>query len=639
MALQVSPGVNVSEIDLTTIVPAVATSAAGLAGQFRWGPVEERVLVTNEEELVSNFQKPNANNAQDFFAAADFLSYASALYVVRAYASDALNATSEATTGSNTAGTGLLVKNELHYEENYEDGSGNSGVFAAKYAGALGNSLKISLCPGADAFESTLTGNVAVTAGGTTLTGNGTSFSVELVVGDKIVLGGQTIKVASIASNTSLTLATSHTDGITINGTGSATPTRRWEYFDSVDRAPGTSPDATTKGSSVDELHAVVVDEDGLWTGVADQVLERFENISKGSDAKDETGASNYYKDVINRQSNYVWWLDHPSDSSNWGSALSTATTFDTFAPHTRSMAGGVDGADTAASEVVTASNYFKNEDEADIAFLIEARGDQTIATHMINNIAEVRQDVIVTLSPRRSDVVDNNGSEADSVVTYRNLLPSSSYAVMGSAWKNRFDKYNDVYRYTNMSGDLAGVMARTDQVRDPWFSPAGTDRGRIKNVRKLSFNPRKAERDTLYKNGVNPIVTFPNQGTLLFGDKTLLGRSSAFDRINVRRLFITIEEAIAAAAESSLFEFNDEFTRQQFVNLIEPYLRTVQARRGIVDFRVVADETNNTSDIIDSNQFVGDIYIKPNRSINFIQLNFVAVRSGVEFNEIVGQF
>ena len=245
-------------------------------------------------------------------------------------------------------------------------------------------------------------------------------------------------------------------------------------------------------------------------------------------------------------------------------------------------------------------------------------------------------------MSPEAADVVNNSyyaGKEAEDTIAFRNTLPSSSYAVMDSCWKYQYDKYNDVYRYVPMNGDTAGLMVRTDTTRDPWFSPAGFNRGNVKNVIKLSVNPRKAERDILYKAGINPVVTFPGQGTVLFGDKTLLAKPSAFDRINVRRLFIVLEKAISTASKFTLFEFNDAFTRSQFRNLVEPFLRDVQGRRGIYDFRVVCDETNNTGEVIDRNEFIGDIYIKPARSINFIQLNFVAVRTGVDFEEVVGQF
>jgi phage tail sheath protein FI len=253
--------------------------------------------------------------------------------------------------------------------------------------------------------------------------------------------------------------------------------------------------------------------------------------------------------------------------------------------------------------------------------------------------LAESRKDCLIFLSPELNDVVNNSGNEVTDILSLRNSFTSSSFAVMDSGWKYQYDKYNDVYRWIPLNGDTAGLCARTDLERDPWFSPAGFNRGQIKNVVKLAWNPTKSERDSLYKAGVNPIVTFPGEGTVLYGDKTLLSRPSAFDRINVRRLFIVLEKAIARAARSSLFEFNDEFTRSQFVNLVEPFLRDVQGRRGIFDYRVVCDTTNNTPEVIDRNEFVGDIYIKPARSINFIQLNFVAVRTGVSFNEIVGQF
>ena len=218
-------------------------------------------------------------------------------------------------------------------------------------------------------------------------------------------------------------------------------------------------------------------------------------------------------------------------------------------------------------------------------------------------------------------------------------LFPSSSYATLDSGWKYQFDKYNDLYRFVPLNGDVAGLMVRTDNTRDPWWSPAGFNRGNVKNVVKLPYNPLKAQRDQLYKKGINPIVTFPGQGTVMFGDKTLLAKPSAFDRINVRRLFIVLEKAISTASKFTLFEFNDDFTRAQFRNMVEPFLRDVQGRRGIFDFRVVCDESNNTGEVIDRNEFIGDIYIKPARSINFIQLNFVAVRTGVEFEEVVGQF
>jgi len=587
MAFQVSPGVNVSEIDLTAVVPAVQTTAGGLAGRFRWGPVKQRVVIDSEDRLVSNFQTPNNDTATDFFSAANFLAYTNQLFVVRVVnESDTLNATVDA---ANT----VLVKNEDHYEENFSSGfTDNVGEWVAKFPGALGNSLKISVCPSSDAFSSTLSNTYSVTNGGTTVT-FGANLASELVVGDQLVLGPdrEVIRVSAVAGNTA-TLETSYTGNTVTTLDGLE---RRWEYFNFFDRAPSTTAFATTRGGSNDMLHVAVIDEDGEWTGTRGQVIERFEGVSFANDAKTENGSTNYYKNVINQQSSYVWFAKHNDDNTNAGSAASSTFTGDTL-PQTQSFTGGADGSAPTNGEIIKGYDLFRSSEDVDIGILIGSGANQTIATHLINNIAEVRRDLVVTLSPERADVVDNSsydGAEQEDIVAYRNLLPSTSYATMDSGWKYQYDKYNDVYRYVPLNGDVAGTIAQTDLIRDPWFSPAGFQRGQIKNVIKLAYNPRKADRDILYKNGINPVTSFPGQGTVLFGDKTLLALPSAFDRINVRRLFITLEKAIAAAAQGQLFEFNDEVTRTQFVNLVRPFLRDVQ--------------------------------------------NFVAVRTGVEFSEVVG--
>jgi phage tail sheath protein FI len=287
----------------------------------------------------------------------------------------------------------------------------------------------------------------------------------------------------------------------------------------------------------------------------------------------------------------------------------------------------------------------FASAENVDISLVMtgKSRGGtngEQISNYLVDNIAETRKDCIVLTSPDKADVVNNSAEdESQDTVDFRNSLRSSSYLVIDSGYKYQYDKYNDIFRWIPLNGDIAGLCVRTDAQRDPWFSPAGFNRGQIKNVVKLAYNPDQADRDILYKNGINPVATFPGQGTILYGDKTALAKPSAFDRINVRRLFIVLEKAISTAAKFSLFELNDEFTRAQFVSLVEPFLRDVQGRRGIYDYRVVCDETNNTGEVIDRNEFVGDIYVKPAKSINFIQLNFVAVRSGVAFHEVVGRF
>jgi phage tail sheath protein FI len=344
---------------------------------------------------------------------------------------------------------------------------------------------------------------------------------------------------------------------------------------------------------------------------------------------------------VINQRSQYIWWTAHTAGNTNAGNKVLNKTFSGAPNPQTASFVNGRDGKLPTNGQYNTGVNKFNTTGEVDVSLLLGSSANQTRALHLINNIAEVRKDCVVCLSPPRATVVNNagyDGSEMDDIIAFRNTLPSSSYAVIDSGWKYQYDKYNDLYRYVPLNGDIAGLMVRTDTTRDPWFSPAGYNRGLIKNAIKLAYNPRLSQRDQLYKNGINCVIAQSGQGVLLFGDKTMLSKPSAFDRINVRRLFIVLEKAISTAAKFTLFEFNDEFTRAQFKNMVEPFLRDVQGRRGIYDFRVVVDETNNTPEVIDRNEFVGDIYIKPARAINFIQLNFVAVRTGVEFSEITGQ-
>lgn len=568
MAFQLSPGVNVSEFDLTTIVPAVGTTEGAIAGQFNWGPANTIVTISNEVELVDRFGPPDENNFATWFTAANFLSYARNLKVVRA-----ANGVSDKNATDGTAG--LLIENQDVYNYNYNNPftASSSTTIAARYSGDKGNGLKIS-----------------------------------------IFANGQNSTAWTSWSSTSVA------------------------YANQFDAIPGTSNYAGRRGGSYDEMHIIVIDEKGKFTGSPNTVLEKFAFVSKASDAKNDDGSSNYYVNVINDRSKYIYVVNHQSNA-NWGVAASnTAFNSGDNSTYTVTLANGVSGT-VSTGQLIGAYDKFKNPEEIDISLIMAGAAGQTVSEYIVDNIAEVRKDCVAFLSPPAANVVNNYGDETTDVTTYRDEFTSSSYAVMDSGWKYQFDKYNNVYRWVPLNGDVAGLCVRTDFERDPWYSPAGFNRGQIKNVIKLAWNPNKTQRDELYKKGVNPIVTFPGEGTVLYGDKTMLARPSAFDRINVRRLFIVLEKAIARAAKYSLFEFNDEFTRAQFVSLVEPYLRDVQGRRGIYQYRVVCDQTNNTPEVIDRNEFVGDIYIKPARSINFIQLNFVAVRTGVAFDEIVGKF
>jgi hypothetical protein len=784
MPFQVSPGVNVSEIDLTTVVPAVSTTEGAISGVFRWGPVDKRILIDSESNLVNRFGKPTNHNPETFFSAANFLAYGNKLYVSRAAnttgfsntiaslsasganttitgfanviaanvaagmivyganiavgttvasignTSDTANTTavvlSKATLGTISSGTlyfvspnavftsvanqsALSSKLALYVVENEDDydvkddSFGSEVAYIARFPGELGNSLKVSVCDTANQYNSNIsfssnvyyigantsntynlwangtTSNVAFVTGSNSATmtvwaanatitnaeiGNVASTIAGLISVNDIIEGGnstigkQYLKVTAVGavanagnstSNAAASVILSFDSNYSITTNSSSnTVVRYWEFFDNVDAAPGRSDYVTNFGntSANDELHVVVADEDGKFTGVPGTILEVFQAVSRANDAKTNEGAANYYKTVINDNSAYIWWAnDRTTAVSNTALNITSATS---SVPMSISMTFGSDGdneADVPVSVLSSGYDLFKSAEDVDISLIVagKARGGtngQQMANYIIDNICEVRKDCVAFVSPDKADVVQNPGKdESNDIVAFRNSLTSTSYAVLDSGYKYQYDRYNDVYRYIPLNGDMAGLAVRTDDTRDPWFSPAGFNRGIIKNVIKLAYNPGKADRDILYKNGINPVVTFPGQGTLLYGDKTLLSKPSAFDRINVRRLFIVLEKAIATAAKFTLFELNDEFTRAQFKNLVEPFLRDIQGRRGIYDFKVVCDETNNTGEVIDRNEFVGDIYIKPARSINFIQLNFVAVRTGVEFSEIVGQF
>lgn len=659
MGFQVSPGVQVSEIDLTTIVPAVSSTVGAIAGVFEWGPVMERRLVTSESDLVAQFGKSTSDNYETFLTASSFLAYANSLQVVRAASANAFNAVAMANTEA-TPSSSLQIKNAEHYDTVSTEAS---VVYYAKCPGVKGNSLKVSVCDSINAYSKAINLNGAGVSLGLTV-GSNTAFFTgadantvqvvldDLAIGDVIevgntTLGTQYLRISSISAastNTSVIfdskyyLAEDHIETQEV--------VRYWEYNSLVDSAPGTSTYTSGKGGQGDEVHVVVVDEDGLFTGAPGTVLEVWEGLSRATDARGEQGGSNYYVDVINNQSQFLFWSQHRAGAPATTAATSASATTDRA--YTASLGAGTNGLAESSIELnkmIQAYDLFRSAESVDVSLILTGKSihgasRMDLANYIIENICEFRKDCIAVVSPPLEDVNNVPYVEASNVVSRRTIhLPSSSYAVMDSGYKYMYDRYNDLYRWVPLNGDVAGLMVQTDNLRDPWFSPAGFNRGFIKNAAKLAFNPNKAERDLLYKNGINPVVTFPGQGTVLYGDKTLLSKPSAFDRINVRRLFIVLEKAIATASQFTLFEFNDAFTRAQFRNLVEPFLRDVQGRRGIYDFRVVCDETNNTGEIIDRNEFIGDIYIKPARSINFIQLNFVAVRTGVEFEEVVGQF
>jgi hypothetical protein len=740
MGFLVSPGVHVREIDLTNVVPSVSTSIGAIAGPFAKGPVSAVTAISSEEQLLQTFGKPNSSNFEWWFTAANFLQYGDALRVVRAE-SGILNA------GANS---GILIRDDDHYEASFAAGEGSHGEWAARTAGTWGNSIGVDICPSARAFSQQLgslnlvngagaigdlqitvdnqdatdatiaigdiiqfytasaivaTVNGAITVASKNLVVDGNSGTIAVgarVLGAGISDGDEVVKVATVTDQNNLILdkaitvaddiplvfsaAAGHTkvesgnveyevtavsgEVLTIRvlddpaggGLQTIIPDnslirRRWRFSDLFDSAPGTSDWSTANGrGELDELHVAVYDTTGDITGYAvdvkgqrtSSVIEVWNGLSKNSAAKTTQGGGNYYPDVIFRGSNYIYWTDHIAAGTNWGTDIATGTDFTLVSGVTvDSLTGGTDDYSVTAGEIELAYDKFADTENLDINLIMGGpssgvadteAGQDTFVT-MITDLVETRRDCVGFVSPYRSAVVGVTSSitQTENIKDAFDKCPSSSYMVFDSGYKYMYDKYSDVYRFVPLNGDIAGLCAYTDGVADPWFSPAGYNRGSVRGAIKLAYNPQKADRDILYKARINPVVDFPGQGVTLFGDKTALTKPSAFDRINVRRLFLVLEKAIATAAKFQLFEFNDEFTRAQFRNLVEPFLRDVQGRRGIFDFKVVCDSTNNTGEVIDRNEFIGDIYIKPARSINFITLNFIAVRTGVAFSEVGG--
>jgi len=871
----ISPGINVSEVDLTTVVPRLGTTVGAIAGMFPWGPMQQRILIGSESQLVATYGEPNSNNAETFFTAANFLSYGNSLYVVRAgnTTSGDANAylSAAANGGTLTAGntSAITVLNEIDFSNkkanNYAFDA--NAMFVAKFPGALGNSLKVSICDSVNGYNSNvnmmaLPGNtvdttvtLGVSSGNTTvtvtdtsnlkaglvlysvsntglgitsnvtsivsvtnttafvinatpsatnaaataafITGKGaadttltltvqsgntsvavsdttglkigtvlysvsntglgitsgvtaitnvvnstvfiinatpsatnaaataafitargianiaygasnltitfassgtaniqaqntlaTAIASSFTVGDVILLGNNSIgyqynKIVSIVNTsnttgTGLNFVLSDTYKLTadwkantsVNGNTSVVNIQRfWEYQNLFNAAPITSQyvylngntqnwASNTANTPVDSMHVVITDNLGSFTGTPGSVLEVYTNVSRANDSIGQSGQSIFWQNVLNTQSNYVWALNQRSDNTANTGNSATVISGSNNAPFTAKFVGGQDGASESANAfttIATAYNFFQNPTDVQINLVLQGKpiggtynsgaagaitaNNFNLANYLIDNIATTRKDCVVFVTPDDSIVYNNKGNEATALVAWRNTLHSTSYAVMDSGYKYQYDRYNDVYRYVPTNGDIAGLCVTTDLSSDPWYSPAGFNRGQIKNLIRMRYNPSQTDRDLLYANAINPVVTFQGQGTILFGDKTLTNKPSAFDRINVRRLFITIEQAIRTASDYTLFEFNDSFTRSNFVNLITPYLKNIKSLRGITDFYIVCDESNNTPQRIDSNQFWCDIYIKPARSINFIQLNFIAVATGVQFTEVLGQY
>ena len=639
MAFQVSPGVLVQEKDLTRIIPAVSTSIGAIAIKAVKGPLDEVVSISSEQELVTQFGKPDISNFEEWFTASNYLQYSNALRVVRIQNSAVSNATE--------SGSAVVIKNTTDYQNNYADGSGSVGLWAARSAGVWGNSVTVSTCPSATAYEEankTTVNDSSTAVGDTVIT---VTSAVGISVGDIVNFADNyEYRVVSISTNDlnivrkdePAYFGTADSSGLHQVVTQGAAVRRRWQHYDLFNKAPGTSPFVSALGGSNDELHIAIIDNDGGISGTKGTILETYGAVSKASNGKTAQGSTNYYPDVLYAQSNYIYWMDHNAAGSTWGQAAANTTFTDVTSVSEVTLQSGSDGTASTTGQKMNAYQKFADAETVDVGLIMAGSGDATHIGNLIT-IAENRKDAIVFASPERSDVVNVTDANAQktNVVAFFNTIQSSSYVLFDSGYKYMYDRYADVYRYVPLNGDMAGLSARTDLIADAWYSPAGFNRGIVRGAVKLAFNPTKAQRDELYRARINPVATFPGQGTVLFGDKTGLSAPSAFDRINVRRLFIVLEKAIATASKFQLFEFNDEFTRANFRNIVEPFLREVQGRRGITDFLVVCDETNNTGEVIDRNEFIAEIFIKPARSINFITLQFIATRTGVSFDEVAG--
>lgn len=793
MPFQVSPGVNVSEIDFSTSTPNVSASVGGLVGRFTQGPVNTITKISSEQELTSLFGKPNEDTFKSYFSASNFLQYGNNLSLIRVVGTGALNATAgipqtntpvestitgvfaaavtdqsvgtgdaavtaEAlgtgdgstvaftlpTTAHTNRAAGLTIKVDgvAQAANTFTLSGTNTVTFATAPADTLAVTADFTALDTFTLPREDFNGDIAVSVGGSSVTSgftvtgtslvfaggsipaDGAAVLVSLGARKKFALTGEDVGASdSVTVNDATTgftitgstpttkvveMTTAPTENITIkilnatttsfsytgvlvtheeegdndiaaasaavNGEWAAKSAGVWgnnlkvytidsatnltafealntNFQNVISAAPNVASTdgltATEAGRST-EVH-VVVTEINPSNGV-ETVLETFEFLSKAGNGKRADGTNIYYRDVINEKSEYIWSINHPSVGTNWGTNLVTtisgaevATSFATIGndPLTRPFGGGNDGATPTAGQVILAYDLFSDPDSTDVTLVMTGEwGDitsgSTVQTSVISMV-ETRKDAVALISPPTSTVLGSNPLSA--VVSYfdSTMTQKSNYAFVDSNVKYQYDKYNDKYRWLPLNGDIAGLMARTDNDRDPWFSPAGFNRGVIKNSVKLGWDQTKVHRDTIYPKAINPVVTFPGQGTVLYGDRTHTTKPSAFDRINVRRLFIILEKSIATAAKFTLFEFNDAFTRSQFTALVEPFLREVKGRRGIYDFLVVCDETNNTPAVVDANEFVGDIFIKPARSINYIQLNFIATRTGTEFEEIVG--
>jgi hypothetical protein len=640
MASQVSPGIVIKERDLSNaVITGAQQITAAFASTFQKGPIGEIVRISSQKQMIDVFGKPADANAEDWYVASEFLSYGGRLAVVRA-ATNVKNASA--------SGTGVLVRNDL----DWESGTGSSETFVARTAGSWGNSLKVVVVDRGNDQILTLNGEFAsAPAPGTTLTFtsgtqvvvvsvNGTTLVVNSVGGTLVASGDVLSEAGNNDADLTVISALDWYINTQIFGTGLT--------LGAIAPRPRTSQFAADRGISNDELHVVVIDTTGAITGAANTIVERFTYLSKLSDGRNTEGAKTYYEEVLNEQSTFIYagialgadWGDDSVEMAN--------TAYSIFGFQETNLFGGNDDYSYDNGEIGSAYDLFLDTEESTVDFVLMggsmALDAETKAkASKVLSIASSRKDCIAFVSPHKGNQIGTGGALTTSqqkvnTINFFNGLASTSYGVFDSGYKYFYDRFNDKYRYIPCNGDIAGLCVATSSALDDWFSPAGVNRGSLRNAVKLAYNPNKADRDDLYQARINPIVSFPGSGVTLFGDKTALASPSAFDRINVRRLFLNIQKRAEGLAKQVLFEQNDETTRASFASALNSYMSEVQARRGVTDFLVVCDDSNNTPDVIDRNEFVAEIYIKPTRSINYITVTLTATKTGVSFAEVVGR-
>ena len=660
-----SPGVEIQERDLTIgSIETVEVNVGAIAGAFAKGPVLKPVRISSEAQLIEQFGEPSEGNAGTWWTAASFLQYGGVLDVVRVATSGQLTASDDNVTSPYI----LSIPTIEVYESTYAGATANPWKWAARNPGSESNAIKVAIIDKGADVTLTLNGALSTFAVGT-----------EVVTAAASPNGSKSGFIYDWDSvNNQVSLITSDvwtTTDVVENGVSDLNVTATADWYDSqiayggvgwntIAPRPGTSPYVADRGGANDEMHVVVFDSTGVITGAPNTLLEKFTYVSKANDGKTSSGAVNYYPTVIQNRSQYVYWGSHENDAydvsanqaitsgANFGgtgnAGSSSSTTFDLFsadsANRSYTFVKGAETLSATSGEIMTGLNEFVDTETLDIDYLLMGPGDassktntQAIAAKVLS-VCSSRKDAVGFLSPYYGDVVGvtSSATQTNNVVDFYKNMQATSFGVFDSGWKYIYDRFADKYRYVPLNGDVAGLCAAVTANGTPWFSPAGLNRGAIRGAVKLAFSPTKAERDTLYQRRINPVTSLPGQGIVLFGDKTALASPSAFDRINVRRLFNVIEKTIGNAAKGVLFELNDEFTRSNFKNVVEPFLRGIQAERGITDFLVVCDESNNTGAVIDSNEFKADFYIKPARSINFITLTFIATRTGVSFEEVI---